>query len=292
MELSGLKKKKDSKGILGGLAALIGFGFAAKKLSQATGVEVSREEIETIVDQGKFIAAQSAVWIALAGTLVGLWGNWVRKYRVAFLPQDGEKPALASRGVWGNLAAFGAGAFAFVEAIGMDGDSLRVLIGDAKDNWQIVAPSVLGIYGAVLGFWGRYRADRPVKRSPAAVSAYNGFVIPFVLLVLCVPACATQTQQEREMEEAMQGVFGPAQKKTIAESAQWMLDQIKFDGRIESGRLWGSATLFGFGPEMGFGVLTPKRDLPAPYVNERQAAMEVAVARLQTDFALMNAPDL
>jgi len=162
--LLGKKSKLDSQGVTGSLVGVVAFGLAATFLSKKLGIDVSKAEVKDTVENARVVAANAAIWIALVGAVVGLWGNWARKAKLAFTAHKGKFAGL-SRGFMGNILAAVAGLFAFINAISADWAQLESLIGDGAENWKVISPAVLGIVSTLKGAWGRYRAKESFEGS-------------------------------------------------------------------------------------------------------------------------------
>lgn len=158
--LRGEKKPLQSSGIVAGLLNATGYGLLAMVVSRFLGVPISGEEVGEIVASAKVLAIEIPVWIGLAGALIGLWGQWSRKAKVAW-KGDGKKP-WRSRGIVGNLVAAGAAATAFVQAIRLDADELQALLGDAAGQWQLTAPAAIALFAALKGIWARWQATKRI----------------------------------------------------------------------------------------------------------------------------------
>ncbi|MCC6883173.1 MAG: hypothetical protein IT576_13560 [Verrucomicrobiales bacterium] len=292
-QLRGIKLKKDSKGILGGLLGLIGFGLAASFLSRTLGFEVKKDDIEAISENSKLISAQWAVWASLVGTLIGLLGNWARQTKIAF-DGTGKNPA-ASRGVMGNLTAILAGAWAFIQAVEVDWDQIAVLVGEGKRQWMLVAPAVMGIIGTVQGLWGRWRAKSKVSQSVISSESSGALLIVLLPCLLLGASCAATPTTPldagsvtgKSVVEDQTGAT-PAQQGLVAVGVAGLLRSVQFHGRYDSGRVCANATLFGFGPEICLGFKVPNLHPETP--EKRLDEVEAKVEELQSNFAPVVTP--
>jgi len=276
MELRNSKKKKDSKGFLGGIIGAIGFGLLASQLTRITGVEVSKEEITDTVDHGKFVWEQKAVWVGLAATIVGLWGNWVRTAKIAF---DGYgKNPLKSKGVMGNLTGFGIAAWALIEAVAADWDQVQSVIGDGQESWKVIAPAVMAVLGTAQGFWGRWRATSKVDET--RIPANPNSVLFMIMLIPVFLVSCSSTQLPVGGSPAQDDLF-PSDQPSLSDQGMrsdadleetWYRDgamavagaalirSITITGGIENGMACAEASLAGFGPKICLGIATP--DIP------------------------------
>lgn len=278
MKLFGSKSKLDSKGILGGLTGSIGWGLAALALSRVLGVDIDKDDLTPLADNGTLIAAQWGAVVALAGAVVGLWGNWARQFRVGF-DGDGKNP-VASRGIMGNVVAIGAGAWAFIEAVSADSETVLALLGQAEEQWKIVAPALVGILGTLQGLWGRWRATEKVVESTG--KGLPMIVLPF--LILSSASCASpitdpvpsgqghvdpslfpkSSISDRGMRDDHDLMTGWQQDGMIATAGIALLRAISFSGGIDDERACVNATLFGYGPEICIGIAKPEKPPQSP----------------------------
>lgn len=297
--LKGLKSKSDSKGIIGGILSLIGFGLAATVLSRWLGIEVKKTDLEGISENVQLIQANWAAWVALIGAAIGLWGNWVREAKIGF-GSDEKNPA-KSKGIMGNLMAILAGIWAFTQSVGADWSKIQELIGTGKEQWEIVAPAVLGIFGTLQGMWGRWRAKKVVSGSTITVSPGLPLIlIPILFLsISCASGSGTSgetTISASEVGDKTVEGFSPdsdvsaitVRDGIIAGATAAIIEAVKFHGTFKDGHLCGSVTLFGFGPEVCLGLEIPDNE-PEPEPEQRLIELDQQIAAIQQDFIARDA---
>jgi hypothetical protein len=90
------------------------------------------------------------------------------------------KPALASKGVWGGIAATAAGLFSFIHTVNLVGFAQAIV-----DNW----PGVLAALGGVIAAYGRIRASVFIAPPPGTIASSTRM---FPIAVLASGALALQ----------------------------------------------------------------------------------------------------
>lgn len=156
------KKAADSKGVIGSFAATLGLGGLAILLTKALGFKVTTDDLGAIKDNGEQIALQWTAWSGMVAGAVGLVGNWFRTTKIAFTGGEDTKSPLKSRGVMGNALAAAAAVAALYQAVNADSPAIKDLVANAQQSWEIIAPAVFALGGALQGIYGRWRAKQAV----------------------------------------------------------------------------------------------------------------------------------
>lgn len=271
------KSPLKSRGVVGGLVSVVGFTLAATLMSRSLGVPVAKEELETAVGHGKAIYAQAAFWIALVGSVVGLIGNWYRKAKIAFV--DSGKNPVASRGVMGNVVAFLTGFWAFALAVIGDADTLRATLDAAKEQWEIIAPAVIGLIGAARGLIGRVEANTTIKVGGPPVEILILFALP---IASCTsPTSTTDPALPSDKSGADPALFPPGfnpdavvEPGLIGAASAALLSAISFEGGYSDGELCGGIKLFGIGPRLCLGFEFPGMAEPDQVVFVADASLD------------------
>lgn len=275
------KSALDSKGIIGGVASIFGFGTAAAVLTHMLGVEVGKGDIEGTVANGKLIASQYAAIVSTVAAVIGLWGNWVRKTRIAF--ENGKNP-LASKGIVGNLAAIAAGAVAFFQAVSVDWHTLAAIAGKFQESWTVVAPAVIGIAGALQGVYARWRAKHAVQASPLTLPL--PMILAFGILSLTGCASAEKNRVPVATPVAAEGFEpsrpDPLEQGFIAATTAAIFQFVEFEGGYADGELCGGIKIFEFGPRLCLGFDFPTLDKGA--VKDREAGPPGDVDKAELEF--------